>query len=288
MCATRACTRMCCAVLIAAVGACKKGPSSSERVSLQPEPSSSVAKDRGDVSPIKVGIPQSVEKISEVVNPLNEAPYSGPVATLRGRVRIEGDAPEDMALSFPEGCGEAAATYGKLFRVGQDGAVADALVAVTGYKGFVPARDEAKSTTIHGCAFSKRTIALTFGQRIEVSNLDGSTSYMPYLDGAAMIAIMVAVPKGAPVKLYPQEPGHYLVRDQLPKPFLTADVFALKYATHDVTGLDGAYEITGIPVGKVNINAYLHAINKSVEKEIELHAGDNALDLMLEYRRAGR
>ena len=96
---------------------------------------------------------------------------------------------------------------------------------------------------------------------------------------------MVAIPGGDAVKYYPQEPGHYMLRDQLPKPFLTADVFVLKYATHDVTGLDGQYEIKGIPVGKVRVDAFLPVIDKSSGQHIEIKAGDNTLDLTLEYKK---
>jgi hypothetical protein len=108
---------------------------------------------------------------------------------------------------------------------------------------------------------------------------------MPYLDGAPFRAVMVAMPGGDSVKFYPQEPGHYMIRDQLPKPFMTVDVYVVAYATHDVTGLDGKYEIKGIPVGRVRANAFLPAINKATESLIEIKPGDNTLDFVLEYKR---
>lgn len=231
-----------------------------------------------------VGQPASPEAVAKAMNPKGQAPYSGPVGSLRGHVRIKGDPPPDTGLSFPVGkCGEAAAAYGRLFRVGQDGALADALVTVVNYDAFVPERDEAEKVTLHGCALSRRTLALSFGQRLEVANLDPIESYMPYLDGGAFTAVMVAVPKGAPVKLYPQEPGHYMLRDQLAKPFLTAEVFVLKFATHDVTDLDGEFEIKGIPVGKVMTAAFLPSIGKDTRKEIEIKEGENTLDFELAF-----
>lgn len=231
-------------------------------------------------------IPVAPEKVAKVVNPKGEQPYKGPSGTLKGVVRVKGDPPLPMDFTYPSGCGEAAATYGKLFRTGQDGTLADVMVAVTGYEGYVPAREPAEKMTIHGCALSKRTMAVAFGQRIEVSNLDKIESYMPYLDGAPFRAVLVAMPGGDPVRFYPQEPGRYLIRDQLPKPFLTADVYVVAYATHDVTGLDGMYEIPDIPVGKVNVNAFLPAIDEVSAKDIEIKPGENTLDFEIEFNRA--
>lgn len=279
------------AAALVVTSACKRDTSSS---STQPAESagatnsaapSAAAVVVAPASPFPVGIPVPPGNIRRVVNPSNAEPYKGPTGTLKGTVRIKGDPPPSTEHTFPEGkCGEAAATYGKLFRVGLDNAAADVLVTVTGYNGFVPAREEAKKVTIHGCALSRRTVALTYGQRIEVANLDQIESYMPYLDGAPRRATMVAVPRGAPIKLYPLEGNaHYMIRDELPKPFLTADVFVLKFSTHDVTGLDGQYEIQGIPVGKVNVTAYLPAINDETEQSLEVKEGVNTLDLEIVY-----
>lgn len=235
---------------------------------------------------IALGIPAPADKVVAILDPKGDEPYSGPTGTLRGVVRISGDPSPETGVTFPPKCKESVATYGKLFRVGLDKVLADAMVAVTGYgdRGFVPERQEAAKLTIHGCATNKRTMAVTFGQRIEVSNLDSVTSYMPFLDGAIAKAVMVAVPGGEAVKLYPMEPGaaHYMIRDELDSK-LVADVFVVKFPTHDVTGLDGKYEIKGIPVGKVRVDAFLPVLSKSMGKEIEIKAGDNTLDLDMTF-----
>ncbi len=227
-------------------------------------------------------------KVEEAVNPKHEAPYSGPTGVVRGIVRIAGDAAPTTSTAFPPRCGEASATHGRLFRTGQDGTLADALVTVTGYPGFVPEVHDAKKVVIHGCALSKRTIAVTFGQWLEVFNTDSVEAYMPYLDGAPGKAIMVAVPGGGPVKLYPTEPAaQYRLRDQLDKTWLVGDVFVVKFSTHDVTGLDGRYQVTRVPVGRVRVNAYLPAIEWRVEKELDVREGDNTLDFELTWKRGG-
>jgi hypothetical protein len=282
------------AVILAAalaVSACQGGNKNNTNDNKNPAgsaPSGSAAASPSASAPkgVVVGIPAPPEVVAKEVNPNSAEPYSGPTGTIKGVVRIKGDPPPATDFSFPSGCGEAASTYGKWFRVGQDGTVADVLVAATGYDAYVPPREEAVKVTMRGCALSTRTVAATFGQRIEVSNLDKIESYMPYLDGAKFRAVLVAIPGGDPVKLYPQEPGHYIIRDQLPKPFMTADVYVVKFATHAVTGLDGMFEIKGVPVGKVRVNGLLPALDLTAEQMIEVKPGDNVVDLTLEFDRA--
>ncbi|MBI4706011.1 MAG: hypothetical protein HY744_33375 [Deltaproteobacteria bacterium] len=228
------------------------------------------------------GVPR--DEVVHTLDPLGTPPYSGPTATMRGTVRVTGDEPPPYPRAIPVECSAAAATHGKLFRTGQDHALADVLVAVTGYDGFVPPREAARRLTIRGCALSARTVALTFGQYLEVQNLDALRSYVPHLEGSRAAAALVAVPRGDPVKLYVRQPGRYWLRDQMGKPWLGADVFVLRYATVDVTGLDGRYEIGGVPVGKVHVAALLPAANmKTAQRDVELKPGENTLDLTIEF-----
>jgi hypothetical protein len=231
---------------------------------------------------VPIGIPLDDEKVVSVVNRRHQAPYSGPKGTLKGKVRMEGDPAPPTNLTFPDRCRDAAATYGKLFRVGLDGALADAMVAVTRYDGFVPADGPAAKVLVRGCAPRKRTVVMTFGQRLEFANLDKLEPYVPFLDGARTVAGIVAVPSGEPVKLYPNQPGRYMLRDQMPSG-LVADVYVLKYATHDVTGLDGEYEIKGLPVGKVRVDVLLPVIGKGDGREVEIKEGVNTADFTLKF-----
>ena len=271
--------------LVCGLPACKK------KVPVGAKPGASASGGpSGSAAPALSGEPSAAERaaamraaIAKVVNPKGEEPYKGTVGAIKGTVTIEGDPPPDSGLAIPAKCNEALVTHGKLFRVGQDKTLGDVLVAVTEYTGFVPARSPAEKVTIHGCALSKRTVAMTFGQRLEVSNLDQIDSYMPYLDGAPSKVTMVAPPNGDAVKLYPPEPGHYLIRDQLPNPFLVADVFVLAYATHDTTGLDGQYEIKGIPIGRVKLSAFLPSLNKVVEKVLDVREGATTVNLSFAF-----
>jgi hypothetical protein len=237
-----------------------------------------------DAKPPWIGIELPAAEVEKAINPSKKPVYNGKTGTIKGTIRITGDAPPEQSWTFPPECGEGAAVYGKLFRVGADGALADALVTVTEYDGFVPPTKPAIDVTIQRCAFNSRTYALTFGQRVDVKNLDGMTSYMPYLDGAPNRAFRVAMPQGNTLEFHPNNPkARYLMRDQMKRPFLLADVFVLSFSTFGVTGLDGRYEIKGIPVGKAKLNTILPTIAKTTGKEIEVVEGETTIDLELRY-----
>lgn len=228
------------------------------------------------------GLPGMAERVSKAVNPKNEPAYSGPTGAVRGVVSMTGDqAPAATAhlQQIKDPCPQAREIYGRVFREGMMRSLADVLVAVTGYSGYVPEREPTQVVAARGCAFSTRTIALTYGQTIEVVSKDRE-AYVPNLLGSSMKVQLLALPGGAPSKLYPPEVGHYRLTDDM-KVFMLADVFVLKYSTHAVTGLDGRYEITGIPVGKARINALLPATGAVVEKELEIRAGET-LEVPLE------
>ena len=233
-------------------------------------------------APVASGLPFRPEQVSPVVNPENAPAYSGPTGSVRGLVTASGDLPSVASAHLAQikgDCPEARDAYGHVFREGMMRSLADVLVAVTGYAGYVPAREPKQIVSARGCAFSTRTVALTFGQALDVVSKDGQ-GYAPNLLGAHMQAQLLALPGGAPSTLYPPQPGHYELTDDI-KVFMLADVFVLKYATHDVTNLDGRYEIKGIPVGKARISALLPGTGAVVEKDIEIKAGE-ALELPLQ------
>ena len=85
-----------------------------------------------------------------------------------------------------------------------------------------------------------------------------------------------------------KKPIHAIIkrlRDQMGRKFMVAHVFKFRFATTDVTALDGAYEIKGIPVGKVNVSAMLPAAKllSTTQKDVVIKEGNNRLDLVLEF-----
>jgi hypothetical protein len=212
-------------------------------------------------------------------------PYEGPTGTITGVITIKGDEPPRTPFKYPAECEGAAGSYGKLFRVGQDGQLADAIVAVTHYDGFVPPKNKSVEVNIKNCQYSQRSIALTDTQYLSIFNRDAIRSYIPHLDGARLPATMVAVPRGPELKIYTRGKGRYWLRDQMKRDFMTAHVFHFPYSTTHVTGLDGRYRIAGIPVGKAKVSVLLPQTTSmlSTQKDIEVKEGDNAVDLELTF-----
>ena len=234
--------------------------------SAQPVVASASASASAESGPLP--IPIDSELVDKAVNPKGEPPYSGPVGSVRGVIRVAGDpAPErpGVVSSVSKRCPDSAKEfYRKLFREGAERRLADAMVAVTGYRGYVPAQQPVVRVNVRDCSWGTRTISATFGQHLAVLNT-GRQAYMPKLVGAGMKALLAAIPRGDPIKLYPTKPGRYMLIDAM-YDFMVAEVMVVKYPTHTVTGVDGKYELTGIPVGAVTVTAFLPAILQTAER----------------------
>jgi len=270
------------ACLLLLVGACRSpeskkdadpAPSGTETSAGEAAPAASGSASAPSVSALAPA-PIPRERVQAVVNPKGVAAYAGPAGTVEGIVRIEGPEAPKLDLKIPTACGDALATYSKLFREGTGRTLADALVTVTEYEGYVPSKREVTTVPIRGCAYDTRTIAMTFGERLEVANRDTRFSYLPQLHGSRHAVDVVAVPKGDPVRLYPTEVGRYVLGDGMARHWMQADVFVLKYSTHDVTGLDGKFRIENVPVGKARVTAYLPALDVAVDREVEVKEGE--------------
>lgn len=242
-----------------------------KRESSEATPAASAS--RALPAPVASGVPIAPELVSHSVNPKGEPVYSGPAGTVRGVVTISGDAPPEEAevlAKIGDDCAPAREVYGRLFREGAGRTVADVLVAVTGYKGYVPEQHSIVTLPASGCAWSTRTVAMTFGQRLDIVAKDRK-AYVPDLVGAKMPAQLIALPGGSGSTVYAQQPGRYALVDSL-RIYSVADVLVLKYATHDVTGLDGKFQIERIPAGRVTVSALLPATGETSEQAVEIEA----------------
>lgn len=281
------------ALVLALACACSKQrddqrPAGSVPTAAGPAPSAPLP--AGSITPVELpapvasGLPDP-KGVSDAVNPLGEKAYAGPTGTVRGRVVVKGDEapPQPQTLAkIPATCGATARdAYGKLFRVGPGRALADALVAVTGFKGYVPERAATQRVVAKDCFYGTRTLALTYGQSIEVVSGDTQT-YIPELLGEKGQPQLVATPGGSAVApVYPTRAGRYALIDNL-RLFMIADVIVLRYATHAVTGIDGRFEIPGVPVGEVDVNALLPVAGIGAARKVTVEAGKPTEELVFE------
>jgi hypothetical protein len=172
-----------------------------------------------------------------------------------------------------------------LFREGEKRELADVLVAVTKYEGYVPSQEVDVKVWGKGCAWDKRTFAMTHGQRLQIHGVD-NRPYVPELLGQPMPAQLFVLPTAPPVQIAPKKPGRFQLVDSM-RLFSVAEVFVLPYATIDVTEADGTFEITGIPVGEIQINALLPQTGATDGKAVKIEAGKaTVVDFELHFDRA--
>jgi hypothetical protein len=285
------------ATLLAALGACRskkpekkwiafEAPSAPTKTDIQGVPGvPKVTYTSMDAGPLAKAVPVPAASIEAALNPSGLPVYAGPVGTVEGVVKVRGPkAPEVRVEAKPE-CVDAKSFYGRLFREGEGRTLADALVAVTGYNGYLPTRGDVAAVSIVGCSYDRRTYGVTYGQRLEVHNQNGRLTFVPDLVGAEMPAQMVAMPRGDAVLLYPPKPGYYELRDQMARAYMTAGVYVLKFPTHAVTGTDGRFRITGVPVGTVKLSALHPALGDPVERPLDVKEGQTTTaELELVYR----
>jgi hypothetical protein len=266
------------------VTGCKSHDAPNAEAGADAAPAVSTAADVGNAEAArkKTEVLPPPEIVAQANNPKGAPTYSGPTATVRGVVRAVGDdAPTvtgHIDTAKPD-CPMSRPMFGKLFREGNERRLADVLVAVTGYDVYVKPKAEVVTVEGRGCAWDRRTVAMTFGQRLDVVGAD-RRPYVPDLLGQTNVAQMFVLPGADAVKLVPRKPGRFLLLDSM-RLYNRAEVFVLTYPTAAVTGLDGKFEIQGIPVGKVKVSAYLPQTDAVVEKEVEVVAGQ-PLDLELE------
>jgi hypothetical protein len=238
-----------------------------------------------DAAPLNAS-PLTTAAVAKLVNPDGLPAYAGATGSIEGTITVTGPEPPKANADFAK-CPSAEKTYGTSFRVGParaDGArpLGDAIVVVTGYKGFfVPEKEEATLATIEGCAYEKRTVTMTFGQRLEVKN-GTSQLWGPYTEPGGKV-VMLATPGGEPLKIYPQKPGHYLLLDR-EHAYAVSDLYAFLHPLHASTDEHGHYRIDGVPLGKLKVNTTHPRFTAEATADVDVRPGVvQKVDLVLRY-----
>src|SRR5205085_3109430 len=107
-----------------------------------------------DAQPVNVS-PVPTASVTKMLNPDSLPAYTGPTGSVEGTVTIKGLKAAATPGDFHK-CPDAEKSYGVLFREGEGRALADVVIAITGYEGFyVPEKEETKQIVIRGCAFDQ-------------------------------------------------------------------------------------------------------------------------------------
>lgn len=252
-------------------------------------PFATIPVDRPDGGPLNA-VGATPAEVTKYLNPSHLPPYSAPTGAVEGTLWVEGPPAPETPGDFAR-CPGAADLYGRKFREGKPNpanakqrALADVIVAVTGYSGFfIPEREENARVAIEGCGFAKRTVTITFGQRLEVLNTT-TEFWSPVLEPAPNAVIMMAPPKAKdPVRLYPKKPGIYRLVDHDRK-FAVSDLYVLLQPLHGTTDKEGHYRIDGVPVGKLKVNARHPSFDDETSQDIEVQPNVVVkADLVLRY-----
>jgi hypothetical protein len=275
---------------------CKDSPKESQTGSSSASSNASGSASGVASTPADAGSPEAPkspytqDQIRKIVNPGNLPPYQGPTGSVEGTIVVKGAEPPAVTADFSR-CPDAAGTYGVRFRMGPPHselgghALADAVVAVTGYEGFVPAKSDHVTLNFEGCAYDRRTVLMTYGQRIEVFNHAKKQLITPDIDGLPVVALRIAAPNSiAPVNLYPPNPGRFHLIDRGVLKYVDNDVFVLFHPLHAATDLKGSYRIDGIPVGKATVNVAHPSFAGDAAKAVEITANVvTRVDLVLTY-----
>jgi hypothetical protein len=294
---------------VALLGACshkadsKGGPTGSGSASASAVASASPAPS-GDAAAFDLSaaaFSQGFDKtnVAYVLNPYQLPAYSGPTGSVEGTVTIDGPPSPNLPLTGTAKCPAAIDTYGKAFRDGTPAKpggprpLADAVVTVTGfeklpgYTGFyVPEKNEAVKLTIGpSCAFATRTIAITYGQRLEVAN-ETNLLFAPLIDDVSTPAVMVLPPagNGDSIKIYPQQAGYFMMADRL-EPFVHNDLYVFRHPLHAVTDRAGHFRIDGVPVGTLKVGVYHPGAKALGEAQVQFLEGVvQKADVALTYK----
>ena len=155
---------------------------------------------------------------------------------------------------------------------------------VTGGNFFIPEKTPvAKATIGEGCAYESRTIAMTFGQRLEIQNTT-KLLFAPVIDAFARPAMVAPCSRrGEPVKPSRSRRATRMGDDLVP--FVHEDLYVFRHPLHTVSNRGGYYRLDGVPVGALKVGVYHPALKTGAELPVTIVEGAvQKVDFKLTYK----
>lgn len=200
----------------------------------------------------------SRHEIEVIPGPADAAPDAPGV--IRGVVVFDGDPPERKEIKKSvAGCEHEGPPQLKEDLVVTEGRVQYAYVYVN--KGLGDAEYKAPKEPVYldqiGCMYSPHVVSLQVGQELVVRNEDATLHNVNWPDGNKM------QPAGsAPLKISYERDGVGLLYRCDIHPWMRAFICVAEHPFHQVTGVDGAFSMSGIPPGRYELVLWTEKYNK--------------------------
>lgn len=207
------------------------------------------------------------------------APVAGPTGTIEGTVYLDGPIPAGDPIELPaaflgkRGCPDAARRYAQPFDITTPGPLGGVLVAVEARApGLGPV--VTRRIVVRDCDVTPRFV---FAKENDIIELESTsrTPHLPVIVGSGESINQLLLPGQSPRRLVFPQPGEFpLTFRDLPE-FVGAMIYRLRQRFIDTTDVAGHYRITDVPVGTVNINAWIPGARPS-QLSVVVTAGQTA------------
>lgn len=245
-----------------AVAGCREPTPQTQSNNTSPRPPAA-AQDSGVVEPAAdSGVPEGDGGTFGLTNvPGAGSAVAGPTGTIEGTVFLDGPIPAGDPIELPaaflgrRGCPDAARRYAQPFDITTPGPLGGVLVAAEARApGLGPV--VTRRIVVRDCDVAQRFI---FAKENDIIELEAAsrTPHLPVIVGAGESINQLLIPGQTPRRLVFPQPGEFpLTFRDLPE-FVGAMVYRLRQRFIDTTDVAGRYRITDVPVGTININAWI-------------------------------
>ena len=191
-------------------------------------------------------------------SPQRAAPVGG---TIRGRIRLTGATPGNPIIRM--GADPLCSRINRGTRVVQeavlttaDGGLANVFIKLDGSFPQSPVPTASVTIDQRGCIYSPRMVGVRVGQTLAVRNNDALMHNLHGVSGAGN-GFNVSQPKAGMVRTFRMMSEETVLRLRCDvHGWMTAYIGVVSHPYFAVSGADGAFEITGVPVGSYTIRTW--------------------------------